>query len=151
MAEDFDLESMVEGDVNLEEFEEVGDFVDPPNGRYIFQIVKGEVRKFENDDGQEFQNISITNKILKTVELSDQTEPPVADGSLVVQKFKASKEGIGKFRTFLRKVFNSTTPITGSFKDIFQALEGEEWEGIVSHGTFKDRTFLKLQFLKKPQ
>ena len=33
MAEDFDLESMVEGDVDLNEFEEVGDFVDPPNGR----------------------------------------------------------------------------------------------------------------------
>jgi hypothetical protein len=133
--ETLDLEKMIDED--LTDLGEAADYVDPPDGRYGFIVNKGEITKFENDDGESTQNIRLTYAIRETIELTNNNEPPVADGSYVTQKWAGTVEGVKRFKLQARKILGVENLDGSTLGQIFEALTDAEFEGVVTHRKWK--------------
>jgi hypothetical protein len=130
-----DLENMIDED--LTDFGEAADYVDPPDGRYSFMVNKGEITKFEDDDGNVIQNIRLTYTIQETTELTKSNEPPVADGSYVTQKWPGTLEGVKRFKLQARKILGVENLDGSTLGQIFEALTDCTFDGVVTHRKWK--------------
>ena len=130
-----DLENMIDED--LTDFGEAADYVDPPDGRYSFTVIKGEITKYENDDGEVSQGIRLTYAINETTELTNSNEPPVADGSYVTQKWAGTVEGVKRFKLQARKILGVENLVGSNLGQIFEAVTDAEFDGVVTHRKWK--------------
>lgn len=137
MTTPIDLESLLESGVDLDEFGEAADYVDPPNGIYDLVVQKGEITSFTRDDGTVIQSIRLTYAIENTVERTDETEPPVANGSLVTQKWNADVESLKRFKLHARKILGVEDLKGANLGQIFETLEGTQWRAAISHREWK--------------
>jgi len=138
-----DLDSMQ--DDTLDDIAEAPDYINPPAGDYRLLTVGGKINSFTNDDGVTSQNFTVTIAVQETLELVDDLEPPVPEGSLFTIRFYGTHEGLAKLKREVRKMANVESLTGTSLRNISELLEsGLEFNGRVSYSKFKGKEFLKL-------
>lgn len=84
--------------LTLDDIEEAPEFLTPPSGRYKIGVSKAEI--FKRDDSQSIRVIYFTRE---TVELNEESEDEVPNGSLFSETF-GIPDGLKYFKTRMKKV-----------------------------------------------
>lgn len=120
-----DLDSLT-----LDDVEAAPDFLTPPSGKYRLGVKDASIQKREVD-GETKQSIRIIYQVRKTLELNNQEDDLVPDGSLFSENFNAPGEGLKFFKARMKKLLGDD--LAGiSIKDMLAFLPkqfGEDENG----------------------
>lgn len=99
---------------SVDDVEDAPEFVTPPAGKYKLDIINAKIEKYDSKDRDE--NGTLTGETVKktrlkifyavkeTVELADESEQPVAPGSMFNETFQANKVGLSFFKRQAKKI-----------------------------------------------
>lgn len=117
---DFELFSL---ESSVDDVQEAPDFITPPTGAYAFGAMKWELKNYEASGEREASKaIRILFYIVKTLELSDERDTPVPDGSMFSIGYKCDENGLGRLKAFLNKLFGEDQTRGKSWNDLLLGL-----------------------------
>jgi hypothetical protein len=96
-----DLDSLT-----LDDVDEAPDFMCPPSGKYYLGISDASIQKKEAD-GETKQSIRIIFFIRETLELNNQEDDLVPNGTLFSESFQGTKKGLEFFKSRARKLLGA--------------------------------------------
>lgn len=110
-----DLDSM-----SLDGVDEAPEFMVPPSGKYKLGIASADIQSREKE-GEEKKSMRIIYFTRETLELNDQEEDKVPDGTLFSENFQATKQGLEFFKSRMKKLLGDD--LSGvSIKDMLEFL-----------------------------
>lgn len=126
-----DLDSMM--DIQMDSVQAAPDYVTPPAGVYILSVADAVIEKKAKKEQKEgaakdYTRIRVTYAVVKTVELAQQNEPPVADGSLFSENFMGTEDGLGYFKRAAMNILNVKDFTGATLKDIMEGMKGAEFK-----------------------
>ena len=110
-----DLDSLT-----LDDVDEAPEFMAPPSGKYKLGITQADIQAREKD-GETKQSFRLIYYVQQTLELANQDEDLVPDGTLFSENFQATKQGLEFFKSRMKKLLGDD--LTGiSIKDMLAFL-----------------------------
>lgn len=120
MSTILDIDSIL--DNTLDSTPDVPDYVTPGEGDYILSIPEAKIEKAKGKDG-EFLRIKITHSVQATVQLANEKQLPVADGSLFTTTYMATEDGLAYFKKDAKKYLNVADVSGVPIRDILASLK----------------------------
>lgn len=125
-----DLDELM--DMEMDKVETLPDFITPPAGNYILSIPDAKIEKYqqkakEGRQSQQATRIKIFYAVEKTLELSNNKDLPVKDGSLFTDSFMGTEEGLKYFKRQAMNILNVTDLEGARLKDILEGLKDQSF------------------------
>lgn len=135
MSTILDLDSLL--DSTLDNVEDVPDFVQPPAGLYRLACQECKIEQNKKKDKKTNQEtvqtrIRLTHKVVATVELKNEKDTPVADGSLFSETFMANEDGLKFFKKQAKNIMNVEDMNGVPLRDVISELANVEYDARVS-------------------
>lgn len=131
-----DLDALM--DTNMDKVETLPDYITPPPGLYVLDVVEAKTEKFEmKETKQVAQRIRITYKIAETKSVKTG-EQPVPDGSLFSESFMGTEEGIKYFKKAAMNILSVTDFEGAKLGDVMEGLKGAQFEAAITIRTTKN-------------
>lgn len=117
-----DIDSIL--DNTLDATPDVPDFATPPTGDYIISVTDAKIEKYKSKDESKGEGlrIKLTYSVDQTLQLVDDKELPVADGTLFTETYQATEDGLAFFKKSAKKLLNVTDVNGISIRDILASL-----------------------------
>lgn len=136
-----DLDAMM--DIEMDKVETLPDFVQPPAGAYHLTVSDCKVEKFkakakDNKPAQDSSRIKIFYSVDKTLELTNNSDLPVKDGSLFSDSFMGTEEGLKYFKRQAMNILNVKDLEGARFKDVMEGLKGISFKAKITIRKSKD-------------
>lgn len=121
MSEDETLLEIADLDaLTLDDVEEAPEFMVPPSGKYKLGITDADIQTREKD-GDTKQAMRIIYYVRETVEMNNQEEDKVPEGTLFSENFQATKQGLEFFKSRMAKLLGDD--LSGvTIKDMLEFL-----------------------------
>ena len=112
---------------SIDDVEDAPEFATPPDGKYRLGCSDAKIEKYktkdkESGDEVEKTRIKIVYQVMKTVELSDGEETPVADGPLFTETFMTNKQGLSYFKRQAKNILGEEFIKGATIGDILKEL-----------------------------
>jgi len=114
-----DLDELL--DSNLDQVEDLPDYVDPSSGLYSLSIAEAKINK--SKDPKKASRIVLTYKIEEVIEV-DAGGYPVPTGSLFTEGFQGTADGLKFFKRQAKKLLNADDLTGISLGDLLGGLKG---------------------------
>ncbi len=109
----------------VDELPEAPEFVQPPDGTYVISVKEAKAEPYKVDkDGKEEKRVrlKIMYTVLETRELSDDSEPPVAPGSMFSEQFMTNENGFSYFKRQAKNILGEEVIKGATIGEILKAL-----------------------------
>lgn len=131
-----DLDAMM--DDALDNIPEAPEFVNPPDGIYMFAVKEVKIDKYKTKKEPNVEKSRI--KALLTVSTTLETkELPVPDGSMFSLTWQPTEQGLGFFKNFAKKVMDVSDIAGVPLKEVFNAMTGTVFKGRAQNKKTKDK------------
>ena len=115
--------------VNVDDVEDLPDFVEPPAGEYIVKVEDVETKEYTNENtGETSIIVSPRYSIVQTVQLNNPSEQPVPDGSLFSESFFLKNPAF--LKQYLKHIYGDAMQ-GKTFGDLLNDLKGRTLKLIV--------------------
>lgn len=106
--------------LTLDGVDEAPEFMVPPSGKYKLGISSADIQSREKE-GEEKKSMRIIYFTRETLELNNQEEDEVPNGTLFSENFQATKQGLEFFKSRMKKLLGDD--LSGvSIKDMLEFL-----------------------------
>lgn len=139
------------------------EFVTPPDGAYILGIQSAKAEEYNTTDKDTKEEVKkvrlkIFYTVIKTVELANAEEAPVADGSMFTEQFMTNEQGLSFFKRQAKNVLGEDNIKGAMIGDILKELgNGHTFTAEVKQKKSKGKdaegaakTFINIQVRIKP-
>ena len=135
---------------SLDDTPDAPEFVNPPNGNYVLEIPSVKVEEYETTDGTDKVKkirIRINYKVAETIELADEGEDRVPDGSLFSETFMTNPDGLSYFKRQAKNVLGADNIAGVPLKDILKEMGGKSIKAQVRSKESKqgNKTYINTQ------
>lgn len=148
---------------SIDGVEDAPEFVTPPDGSYRLTVNDAKAEDYKTTDKETQEELKKTRlkifySTVKTKELSNPEEQPVADGSLFSESFMTNAQGLSYFKRQAKNILGEDAIKGATIGDILKELcQGHQFDADVrvkvSQGKGQDgakRTFSNVQVRIKP-
>lgn len=121
-----DLDSML--DDNLDSVPDAPEFMNPPAGEYLLSVKDCAVDKYETqkEPGVQKQRLKFTYTIVETISVAGK-EPPVPDGTLFIETFMATEQGLSYFKKRIKEIMKASDVAGVTLGDMMNSVKGQEF------------------------